>query len=90
MVETYGQDKTLGELRLQREEWCKTRGRNGRFYSPLNMGWVDRADAALSGNGKQADPPEPEHHPPPIFTAAVPIPADLPRPNIRKDSHAPG
>ena len=59
MIATYGSDKTLEELRLQRTDWCKTKGRNGRFYSPLNMAWVDRADAALSGNGKPAPPPDP-------------------------------
>jgi hypothetical protein len=48
MTATYGAEKTLAELRAQRAKWCKTRGRNGKFYSPLNMGWVDRADQALA------------------------------------------
>jgi hypothetical protein len=57
MITTYGAEKTLAELRAQRTSWCKTRGRNGRFYSPLNMGWVDRADAALALAGEPEEEP---------------------------------
>jgi hypothetical protein len=57
MITTYGAEKTLAELRAQRTSWCKTRGRNGRFYSPLNMGWVDRADAALAAAGEPEEEP---------------------------------
>ena len=58
MITTYGAEKTLGELRAQRNAWCKTRGRNGKFYSPLNMGWVDRADAAVAKAGQPEEEPD--------------------------------
>jgi len=57
MIATYGAEGTLDELRRQRTEWRKTRGRNGKFYSPLNMGWVDRADAALAEAGEPEEEP---------------------------------
>jgi len=57
MIATYGAEKTLAELRAQRGKWCKTRGRNGKFYSPLNMGWVDRADQALAEGATPQEAP---------------------------------
>jgi len=59
MITTYGAGKTVDELRAQRAEWCKTRGRNGKYYSPLNMGWVDRADAALAAPRPEEVPYDP-------------------------------
>jgi hypothetical protein len=84
MVATYGSDDTLAELLSQRREWCQTRGRNGRYYSPLNMGWVDRADEALSGAGAPPEPPEVRLPPPLPRADPVPRPPDVPLPKFRR------
>ena len=86
MIATYGSDGTQAELLRQRDAWRQTRGRNGRFYSPLNMGWVDRADEALSGAGAPPEPPEVRLPPPPpsVYPDTVPMPPHLRRPRILK------
>jgi hypothetical protein len=91
MITAYGEAKTLAGLRAEREKWCRTRGRNGSFYSLLNMGWVDWADEALSDNGPPPEPPEVRLPPPPpaVYPDTVPMPPDLPRPNIRKPNAMP-
>jgi hypothetical protein len=82
MITAYGEQRTVAELRAERERWCRTRGRNGSFYSVLNMGWVDWADEALSGAGP---PPEREEFrlPPPLpYSDPVPRPPDVPLPKF--------
>ena len=85
MLAAYGAEETLAELQAQRDTWCSTRGRNGRLYSALHMGWVDRADEALSGNGPPPEPEGPISEPPPPsdYPDTVPMPPGMRRPVIK-------
>lgn len=49
MISSYGESNTRQALTAAREKWCNTRGKTGKFYSPLNMGWVDWALGTLAG-----------------------------------------
>lgn len=56
MVKNYGEEKTRDALIASREKWCNTRGKTGKYYSPLNLGWVDWALGLCAGLQAQDAP----------------------------------
>jgi hypothetical protein len=56
----YDEDKTIAEGRRYYETWCSRRNKDGAFYSPHGLGWLDwwasgTIPEARNGNGKKDD-----------------------------------
>ena len=41
MMHNYDVDKTAAYVKPFYDRWCNTRGRDGKFYSPQGLGWLD-------------------------------------------------
>lgn len=60
MRETYGLERTVKAMKHQFEIWKMTKRKDGNgYYSPLNLAWIDRAQAELaSSTTPNIDPSE--------------------------------
>jgi hypothetical protein len=56
LVEDHGVEKTTAAMKHACDRWKITKGKNGRFYSPTNLSWINWAQEELVGNSRNHPP----------------------------------